>query len=462
MDDKDKTISALHLELSALRLRNAELEALEVKHRLMEKQLMDQAHQLRERIKEINCLYGISRLVEQSQTSLSRIYQGIVDLIPASWQYPDITTAQLVINGQFHATFSHRDSPWSQSVDVVVHGKQVGKLIVSYQEERPPCQEGPFLTEERSLLNAIGERLGRITEQKQMETALREQAHDLRERIKEINCLYGISRLVENTDKALEEIYQGIVELLPHSWQYPAITSAQLSINGQNYRTDNHKDSKWKQSADIIAYGEKIGVLAVCYQEERPDCFAGPFLKEECSLLDAVAERLGRITEQKQSEKSLNESRIQLKSQNLLLQDKNIALREIMEQVLTEKKNLEERVLANVDRLLLPLIRKLKNRDARMEKQYIHLLEENLLALTSQFGSKISRIIPKLTPRENEICNMIRSGLSSKEIAAVLNISFRSVETYRNFIRKKLGITHKKVNLTSFFASLEEKPVHAE
>jgi DNA-binding CsgD family transcriptional regulator len=57
---------------------------------------------------------------------------------------------------------------------------------------------------------------------------------------------------------------------------------------------------------------------------------------------------------------------------------------------------------------------------------------------------------------------MIRSGLSSKEIAGVLNISFRSVETYRNFIRKKLGITHKKVNLSSFFASLEEKSIHAD
>jgi len=462
MDNQDKTITELRRELSALRRRNAELETMAIQHGLMDRELRIQAHQLRERIKEINCLYGISKLVEKTQTSLSQIYQGIVDLIPASWQYPEITTAQLVINGQFYATPTHTESPWSQSVDVIVHGKQVGKLTVSYLEKRPPCQEGPFLTEERSLLNAIGERLGRITEQKQMETALKEQAHDLRERIKEINCLYGISRLVENTDKALEEIYQGIVELIPSSWQYPKITSAQLIINGQHYKTENHKESKWKQSADITVYGEKVGVLVVCYQEQRPDFFFGPFLKEECSLLDAIAERLGRITEHKQAEKSLNESRIQLKSQNLLLQDKNIALREIMEQVLTEKKNLEERVLANVDRMLLPLIRKLKNRDARMEKQYIHLLEENLMALTSQFGSKISRIIPKLTPRENEICNMIRSGLSSKEIAGVLNISFRSVETYRNFIRKKLGITHKKVNLSSFFASLEEKPIRAD
>lgn len=456
------TVAEMNREIAALRSRNAELEALEIKHELLEKELMDQAHRLRERIKEINCLYGISKLVEKAQTPLDQIYQGIVDLIPASWQYPEITTAQLVLDGQVFSTPNHKESPWSQSVDIIVYGKSVGKIIVTYQQKRPLCQEGPFLAEERSLLNAIGERLGRITEQKRMETALREQAHALRERIKEINCLYGISKLVENADKSLEEIYQGIVELIPGSWQYPKITSAQLTINGQVYKTENHKESAWKQSGDIVVYGEKVGVLVVCYLEERPASYFGPFLKEECTLLDAITERLGRITEHKQAEKSLNESRIQLKNQNILLQDKNIALREIMEQVLNEKKNLEERVLANVDRMLLPLIRKLKNRDARMEKQYIHLLEENLMSLTSQFGSKISRIIPKLTPRENEICNMIRSGLSSKEIAGVLNISFRSVETYRNFIRKKLGITHKKVNLTSYFASLEEKPIHAD
>lgn len=446
----------------ALRQRNAQLEAFEVKHRAMEAELRDQTHKLQERIKEINCLYSISRLVEKSQTSLNEIYQGIVNLIPDSWQYPEIASAQLTINGHEYKTDNYSVSPWQQSVDIIIYGKPSGKLTVCYREEKPACHEGPFLQEERSLLNAVGERLGRITEQKQIEETLREQAHDLRERIKEINCLYGISKLVEKPDSTLEEICQGVVELIPFSWQYPKITSAQLTVNGRKYETANHKETQWKLSAPLSVYGRKVGVLMVCYHEAKPPCHEGPFLKEECALLYAVAERLGRITEQKQAEKALYESRMQLENQNLLLQEKNIALREIMEQVLTEKKNLEKRVLANVDRLILPLLNKLKNKDTRIEKQYIHLLEENLATLTSQFGSKISRIVPRLTPRENEICNMIRSGMTSKEIALLLNISHRSVETYRNFIRKKLGITHTKVNLPSFLAQLEESTTTAD
>ena len=281
------------------------------------------------------------------------------------------------------------------------------------------------------------------------------QAHELNERIKEINCLYGISKIVEQDDISLEEIYQKVITLIPCSWQYPEITCAQCIIHGIVYQTDNYMDTCWKQSADIIVYRKVIGIISVCYLEKMPDNHEGPFLKEERSLLNAIAERLGRTSEQKQAEKALFESEQQLKQQNQLLKEKNIALREIMNQVIMEKKNLEERVMDNVDQFLLPLLDKLKNSGSQIDIGYITLLEDTLKHLTSAFGSNMARRMPRLTPRENEICNMIRSGLSSKEIAKVLNISHRSVETYRNYIRKKLGIINQKVNLATFLSNLQ-------
>ena len=194
--------------------------------------------------------------------------------------------------------------------------------------------------------------------------------------------------------------------------------------------------------------------MTVCYREEKPQHYEGPFLKEERLLLNAIAERLGRTTEQKQAEKALHESKKKLKQQNQLLKDKNIALREVMNQIISEKKKLEERVLDNIDELLLPLLKKMQNKGSQIEAGYLKVFENNLQQLTSSFGNNLSRKIPRLTPRENEICNMIRSGLSSKEIANLLNISYRSVETYRNYIRKKLGITNKKINLTTYLANL--------
>ena len=287
-----------------------------------------------------------------------------------------------------------------------------------------------------------------------MEETLTQQTHALKERIKEINCLYSISKIVEKADISLNEIYQAVIEVIPRSWQYPEITCAQLIINGKEFVTENYRQIPWKQSADIILYGERVGILSVGYREEKPPLYEGPFLREERSLLDAIAERLGRTSEQKQAEKALYKSEKKLKEQNQLLMEKNIALREVMNQIISEKQNLEERVLDNVDQLLLPLLKKLQNKGTNIEEEFFRVFEDNLKKLTSSFGSSISRKMPKLTPRENEICNMIRSGLSSKEIARLLNISYRSVETYRNYIRKKLGITNQKINLTTYLASL--------
>ena len=133
-------------------------------------------------------------------------------------------------------------------------------------------------------------------------------------------------------------------------------------INGKKFKTENFKNTRWKQSADIIVYGKTAGTLVVCYIEKKPQNHEGPFLKEERSLLNAIAERVGRTTEQKQAEKALRESERKLKNQNILLEEKNVALREIMNQVITEKKDMEIRMLANVDQLLLPLLKKMKNK----------------------------------------------------------------------------------------------------
>ena len=287
-----------------------------------------------------------------------------------------------------------------------------------------------------------------------MEQALKTQTHDLKERIKEINCLYGISKIVERTELSLDAVFQQVIDLIPSSWQYPDITCAQLLINEQSYRTANYKKTFWHQQAHVVAYGKTLGVLTVCYLEKRPELDEGPFLKEERSLINAIAERLGRTSEHKQAEQALSQSEQKLKEQNLLLKDKNIALREVMNQVITEKETLEKNVLANVDQLLLPLVEKLKNKGSAIDLEYLNLLEDNIRHLTSSFGTQISKKNPRLTPRENEICNMIRSGLSSKEVAKLLNISYRSVETYRNYIRKKLGITNQKVNLATYLTSL--------
>jgi PAS domain S-box-containing protein len=147
-----------------------------------------------------------------------------------------------------------------------------------------------------------------ITERKLEQEALRQKTHDSGERVKELNCLYGIANLVEQKDLSLEEILQGTINLIPPSWRYPEITCARIIIHGREWKTKNFRETIWKQANDIKVHGERCGVLEVYYLEENPEIDEGPFIKEERNLINAIAGLTGRIVERKQGEEILRAS----------------------------------------------------------------------------------------------------------------------------------------------------------
>jgi len=156
-----------------------------------------------------------------------------------------------------------------------------------------------------------------IAERKEVEKALKKRTHDLGERVKELNCLYGISGLIEKPGISLEEIHQGAVDLIPPSWQYPEITCARVIVGGREFRTQNFRNTVWKQASDIVVDGERIGALQVCYLEEKPEIDDGPFLKEERLLINAIAERLGKTTARKRAEEGLRQAKEEAEAANL-------------------------------------------------------------------------------------------------------------------------------------------------
>ena len=156
------------------------------------------------------------------------------------------------------------------------------------------------------------------------------------------------------------------------------------------------------------------------------------------------------ITERKKATEALKRSEQILRRQKRQLEQKNVALKEILEYISREKQQIKDNMITNIGGLLLPIINKLKLEVPQTNYKYIDLLERTLQQLTSSFGTKITQANLKLTPREIEICNMIKNGLSSKEIANLLHISLNTVGRYRNNIRKKVGIANKKINLISF------------
>jgi len=166
---------------------------------------------------------------------------------------------------------------------------------------------GPLMDSEGKITGAI-ETLQDVTQLKEADESLRESLQQLRQRVKEQNCLYAISRLVEKQYISLDEIFQGIVDLIPTAWQYPEIACARIVLENEEFKTNNFEKAPWKQTRDIIVKGDCVGTLEVCYLEKRPEKDEGPFLKEEKDLLNAIAERMGRIIERKQSEEALHGS----------------------------------------------------------------------------------------------------------------------------------------------------------
>jgi PAS domain S-box-containing protein len=131
-------------------------------------------HQLRKRMKELRAFYSLAEITEREDSTLDKLYQEFANILPQSWQYPEIACARIMIGDSEFCTENFAESPWKQSAPVKVYGLVVGRIEVGYLEERPEEDEGPFLKEERLLIDTLAERLGHITERKRAEEALRE------------------------------------------------------------------------------------------------------------------------------------------------------------------------------------------------------------------------------------------------------------------------------------------------
>jgi pyruvate,water dikinase len=117
-------------------------------------------HELKERAKELNCLYEVQEILNTPNISVDEVCQRIIKVIPPGWQYPDVCQARFTFAGKAYQTPGFEESAWVQSADIVIQDETVGRIDVYYTEERPASDEGPFLKEERKLINTIAEQFG--------------------------------------------------------------------------------------------------------------------------------------------------------------------------------------------------------------------------------------------------------------------------------------------------------------
>jgi len=130
----------------------------------------------------------------------------------------------------------------------------------------------------------------------------------LTERIKELNCLYGISNLFENQDVSLSWILQRAVDLIPAAWQYPENACARIRMDDREYFSKNFKITRWRQNTKIILNENHVGDVDVFYIKAPPENLGATFLEEEDHLLKAIGERLSKVLWLKRAEEALKES----------------------------------------------------------------------------------------------------------------------------------------------------------
>ncbi|MCG6535994.1 MAG: helix-turn-helix transcriptional regulator, partial [Syntrophales bacterium LBB04] len=187
----------------------------------------------------------------------------------------------------------------------------------------------------------------------------------------------------------------------------------------------------------------------------RPPADEGPFLREERALLDEVAERISAIAMRISAESELQEINKQLSVERTALQETNAALKTILTRIEEEKQDIYKSMHANIEKIIMPIIHALALEVPKTQRKYVDILRTNLEEITSPFISHLSHQFQALTPTEVNICNMIRNGMRTKDIAELRGVSVATVNRHREHIRRKLRITNNEVNLATYLQTIK-------
>lgn len=153
--------------------------------------------------------------------------------------------------------------------------------------------------------------------------------------------------------------------------------------------------------------------------------------------------------------RAIQELELHLEHKTRELTELNNALSLLLHQGADARAEHERRIHDNLQRLVLPYLEKIQERCKDQELElYLRVAIANLEKITSTFSLTLSARLGGLTPRELEVAELIKQGRSTKEMAAILDLSSRTVEFYRDKLRVKLGIKSKKTNLRSYLSSL--------
>jgi signal transduction histidine kinase len=170
-----------------------------------------------ERVRELTCLYSIASLASETDLTLEETMQRIVELLPSGWQFPEAASARITVEGRSFASAGFRPTPFCQRADIAIGHEVCGEVLIVYGEPKPEADEGPFLREERNLLNTVASRLGLIVERYRAER----DRSNLTRQLHHADRLATIGQLAAGVAHELNEPLAGILGLAQLSAKAP-------------------------------------------------------------------------------------------------------------------------------------------------------------------------------------------------------------------------------------------------
>ncbi len=191
------------------------------------------------RVNELNCLYSLSEYAEHTDLNLPAILEKMTDIIPQSWQYPEITAVRIRLNDKEYVSENFIETDWSQVSVINIYGERAGCVEVCYLEQCPELDEGPFSREERDLINAVAERIARLEERDRALTAM-VKSHD---ELKNLSAHLQTVREEERT-RIAREIHDELGQ---------ALTALKMDISWIRKRSEENNECKINTKLDSMS-----------------------------------------------------------------------------------------------------------------------------------------------------------------------------------------------------------------
>ena len=237
------------------------------------------SYEMEERQKELKSINRTTEILKKSN-SLEELLQEVCLFLPEAMQYPAFTAIRIKYGDQQFTSETFTETPWKLQQLFDTPDATKGSIEIFYLKEFPEAGEGPFLTEERNLIDNLAALISGTVSRKSLEQLLVKNT----ERLKELRGINRTSEILQNS-KSFEEALRIICNILPESWQYPEYTVARICYNGKIFLSRGFRETPWRMAQDFETPDKRNGTIEIFYLKSFPEVGEGPFLKEERNLL---------------------------------------------------------------------------------------------------------------------------------------------------------------------------------